>query len=297
MSGVVKGVKKVFKKVAKVVKKIAKPLLIAAAVYFTAGVALSAFSATAGMAAAMPGFGAGGLFSKAAVAIGFKGAAGSGIAATAAASSASAAAAGAAAAGNFGAYGSIMSGGAAAGSGTVAAGTGALSSGALAASTAGAGTAAAAGAKGFFAGMSSFEKVMMLKMGVDTAAGLLAKKPDPFPAPNQFSGRDSKGNGPGLGVTFNRETGNIDMAADSGGGKSMAASGSAQASMETTGGSAPVQGPTEPGGKAAMPGQSDEFIASQNAAPQDLNAASATEQEQGEFISRGYKTGDYSGMA
>jgi hypothetical protein len=61
MSGVVKAIKKVFKAVVKVVKKIAKPLLIAAAVYFTAGLALSAFPATAGFAASMPGFAGGGL--------------------------------------------------------------------------------------------------------------------------------------------------------------------------------------------------------------------------------------------
>jgi hypothetical protein len=61
MSGIVKSIKKVFKAVVKVVKKIAKPLLIAAAIYFTAGLALSAFPATAGFAASMPGFAAGGL--------------------------------------------------------------------------------------------------------------------------------------------------------------------------------------------------------------------------------------------
>lgn len=40
MSGLVKGVKKVFKKVSKVVKKIAVPLLVVGAVVFTAGAAL-----------------------------------------------------------------------------------------------------------------------------------------------------------------------------------------------------------------------------------------------------------------
>ena len=60
MSGVVKTVKKVFKKVVKVVKKIAKPLLVASAIYFTAGLALSAFAPTAGFAASMPGFAGGG---------------------------------------------------------------------------------------------------------------------------------------------------------------------------------------------------------------------------------------------
>lgn len=61
MSGVILSIKKVFKAVVKFVKKIAKPLLIAAAVYFTAGLALSAFPATAGFAASMPGFAGGGL--------------------------------------------------------------------------------------------------------------------------------------------------------------------------------------------------------------------------------------------
>lgn len=61
MSGVIKTVKKVFKAVVKVIKKVLKPLLIAAMVYFTAGLALSAMPATASFAAAMPGFAGGGL--------------------------------------------------------------------------------------------------------------------------------------------------------------------------------------------------------------------------------------------
>ena len=62
MSGIIKGIKKVFRKVGKVLKKIIKPLAIAVAVYFTAGLALSAFAPTAGFAASMPGFAGGGLF-------------------------------------------------------------------------------------------------------------------------------------------------------------------------------------------------------------------------------------------
>lgn len=91
MSGLVKGVKKVFKKAVKFVKKYWKAIAIAVAVYFTAGVALSYFGSTAGFATTyMPGFQAGGMFSKAAVAMGFNGAAGvtSGIGLTAAAASA-----------------------------------------------------------------------------------------------------------------------------------------------------------------------------------------------------------------
>jgi len=106
MSGVVKGIKKVFKKVGKVIKKIAKPLIIAAAIYFTAGVALSYMGpASASFAASMPGFaaggGMGGMFATAATNIGL----GSGLAAGAAAN---AAAAGAAAATGMAASGAAF---------------------------------------------------------------------------------------------------------------------------------------------------------------------------------------------
>ena len=60
MSGVVKGIKKVFKKVVKFVKKALPIVLMAVAVYFTAGLALSAMPATASFAASMPGFAGGG---------------------------------------------------------------------------------------------------------------------------------------------------------------------------------------------------------------------------------------------
>jgi hypothetical protein len=57
MSGVAKGIKKVFKAVGSVIKKIWKPLMIAVAVYFTAGMALAAFAPGSTFLAAMPGFG------------------------------------------------------------------------------------------------------------------------------------------------------------------------------------------------------------------------------------------------
>lgn len=60
MSGVFKAIGKVFSAVVGVIKKIWKPILIAAAIYFTAGLALSAMPATASFAAAMPGFAGGG---------------------------------------------------------------------------------------------------------------------------------------------------------------------------------------------------------------------------------------------
>lgn len=96
MSGLVKGIKKVFKKVGKFVKKYWKYIAIAVAVYFTAGVALSYFGSTAAFSSAMPGFGVGGFFSKAAVAIGFQGSAGvaSGLSMTSGAFAAGTAAAG-----------------------------------------------------------------------------------------------------------------------------------------------------------------------------------------------------------
>lgn len=91
MSGIVKGAKKLFKGVVKVIKKIIKPVAIAAAVYFTGGLALSAFPATAGFAAAMPGITAAagttvggavsGVFSKAAGVLGLGGGAATGAAA------------------------------------------------------------------------------------------------------------------------------------------------------------------------------------------------------------------------
>ena len=75
MSGVVKGIRKVFKKVVDVVKKIALPALAIAAVYFTAGIALASYGPTSAFAAQMPGFAGasgagGGIFSSVASKVG-----------------------------------------------------------------------------------------------------------------------------------------------------------------------------------------------------------------------------------
>lgn len=225
MSGVVKGVKKLFKKVVSFVKKLIKPILIAAAVYFTAGLALSAFPATAGFAASLPGFAGGGilgtgigagatagtgLFSKAASAIGL-GSLGSsgGLVGGALASGTSTAALGAA-----GIKGTAILAGA-----TKAAGAGLISglpSGlatALAAGTpgvAGAGTVLAGGiqgpgmyAVGQAAKMSIGEKLLLASTGMQAVGALLA----PSPAEQKrwvgaFYGMDRKGGGgaivPGL---------------------------------------------------------------------------------------------------
>lgn len=183
MSGVVKTVKKVFKKVAKVVKKIIKPVLIGAAIYFTAGLALSAFAPTAAFAASMPGFAGGGilgtgigagatagtgLFSQGAVALGVGGGLASG-----------AAAAGTTAAELTGIYGA----------GTALAATGAApaTTAALGATFGGAATSAVAGlapaatgigkAAGSIAGMSFSDKLLMTKIATDTAGALFGPTP------------------------------------------------------------------------------------------------------------------------
>ncbi len=221
MSGIIKGIKKRFKKAVKVLKKIWKPLLIAVAIYFTAGLILSAMPATAGFAAAMPGFGATGMFSQAAVAIGFKGAAGSGIAALSASNAAAAAAAAGVSAGASGAAagaaGSAAAGGVGAGTGAVggAVGTGA---GAGAGAVATGATATASGGSMALAktAMSAFEKVMLLKTGVDMIAGA-KKQPDPnattgdgdVPQANQFYGRSPDGSGGGTAIHYDPATGQL----------------------------------------------------------------------------------------
>jgi hypothetical protein len=191
MSGVVRGIKRAFKKVVRFVKKIAKPLLIAAAVYFTAGLALAAMPATAGFAAALPGFagaaGAGtGILSKLAVKVGLGslgpsggligGALAKGTSAAALAKAGVGAKALAAGAGKAAAAG--VTKGIASGVSTVVAGAqqgaalGALSSGTAAVSAAGG--LAAPVAK---AGMTLSEKLLLASTGMQIAGGLLAPSP------------------------------------------------------------------------------------------------------------------------
>jgi len=158
VSGVVKGVGKVFKAVAKVVKKIAKPVLIGAAIYFTGGLALSAFPATAGFAASLPGFGisasgaATGIFSKAAAALGLQGGLVAG------------------AAGNAAAAGAPLIAGAEGGAGAVMSG---LSGGSSAASTLGAGITLGGGG-GTAAAMSFTDKLLLASLGSKAVGAFLA---------------------------------------------------------------------------------------------------------------------------
>ncbi len=202
MSGLVKGVKKVFKKVGKFVKKYWKPIAAAVAIYFTAGVALSYFGSTASFASSLPGFGSGGIFSKAAVWMGFNGAAGSGLYQTAAA-------AGKIAGTAVGGVGSgvatqTVSGGAGVGgagigipgtgigvgnAGSTFAMPGSVTAAAQAASqtvtplatagvTAGAGPTTSTATDALIKALNTTTKLSMIKMGVDTISGLLA--PDPY---------------------------------------------------------------------------------------------------------------------
>lgn len=184
MSGVVKGIKKIFRKVVEVVKKIAVPLAIAIAAYFTAGVALSFFGPTAGFAASMPGFAGGGfigtglgagatagtgIFSQAAGALGL----GSGLAQGALAKGTELAAVEAAVgtkAAMAGMAANTLPAGAVTGGATtsMAAGGGvAVTGGTTAASSLpGMGSAVAT------AGMSLTDKVLLTKIGTDVAGAL-----------------------------------------------------------------------------------------------------------------------------
>lgn len=142
MSGIVKHVKKTFKRHLKTVKKWGKWVALAVAVYFTAGLALSAMPATASFAAAMPGFAGGGF---AGLGIGAGATAGTGIFTQAAA---------AMGLGTFGSAGGLVGGALAAGTSASALGAtlgaGALATGAAEATAAGliSGGAAAGGSAG-----------------------------------------------------------------------------------------------------------------------------------------------------
>jgi hypothetical protein len=196
MSGLVKGVGKVFKKTAKFVKKNWKPIVAAVAIYFTAGVALSYFGSTSAFAANLPLFGKGALFSKAAVWMGFNGVSGSGLYSTALAAGK---VAGVGAAASGAATQSFVGGAGPAGSVAAAQTSSVLSPVAATASkipggtftaaqfaAAGGKTAAAAGAGGgaltatdaLIKALNTQTKLSMIKMGVDTISGLLA--PDPY---------------------------------------------------------------------------------------------------------------------
>lgn len=230
MSGVVKGVKKVFKSVVKFVKKAIPYVLMAAAVYFTAGVALSAFAPTAGFAAAMPGFAGGGfaglgigqgavagtgIFTKAAAAMGL-GSLGSsgGLIGGAIAKGATVAQLGAAGI-NAGAIatGATEAAAAGIGSGMPAAGlSGAMQGTTAAAASGGAGAPAAAGAAGAEgaaagagagaaapaaakAGMTIGEKLLLASTGSQALGALLGPGEGSKRFHGSFYGVDRKGKG------------------------------------------------------------------------------------------------------
>lgn len=172
MSGVAKAVGKVFKGVVGIVKKIWKPLLIAVAIYFTAGAALGAMGAMAAGGSAVAGAGAGIGAAAGGIGIGT----GAGITGAFAAGGAMAAgAAGAAAAGGAlaaGAAGAAEAGGAAAAAGGVGAadlaGAGVLTEEAATAAGLGSAYGGAAGAAGSVLGADS---VLAGTSGLAGAAG------------------------------------------------------------------------------------------------------------------------------
>lgn len=205
MSGVVKFVKKGWKLKAKSFKKTWKWVALAVAVYFTAGMALSAMPATASFAAAMPGFAAGGfaglgvgagatagtgIFSQAAAAMGMGtlgssgglvgGALAGGTSATelaAAGISSSAIATGAAEAGAAG----LVSSGAAAGAtsaGAAAGGAAGAAEGGAAAGAAGSQAVTTGTALTAKSGMTLTTKLMLAASGAQAVSALVSPKPD-----------------------------------------------------------------------------------------------------------------------
>lgn len=200
MSGVVKSIKKAFKAVGKFIKKAIKPLLVVAAIYFTAGLALSAFPAAAGFAASLPGFAGGGtlglgigagkvagtgIFTKIAAKIGLGTlGSGGGLVGGALAKGTTAAALGA----NVGAAALTTGAGQAAAAGLtagIAPGVSTFSAGAQQAAAIGglnAGTAAVSAGGGLVpvakAGMSLTEKLLLAQMGTKTIGAFLAPTDD-----------------------------------------------------------------------------------------------------------------------
>jgi hypothetical protein len=210
MSGLVKSVKKVFKKVTKFVKKYWKVIAIAAAVYFTAGVALSYFGSTAGFASAMPGFGSGGMLSKAAVWMGFKGSAGvaSGLSTTSGLWAGSAAAKmGTTLAASNAALGApvAVTGTKVAAGGTIAQAQAASAATAAAgAGAAGSTVAAATGTDAVIKAMSTAYKLQAASTLISTASGLLAPSEDEI---NKKQHARQYGNAFGVGRDGNAQYG------------------------------------------------------------------------------------------
>jgi len=206
MSKVVKGIKKVFRSVVKVVKKIWKPLVIAAAVYFTAGAAMSYFGAagaTAGVTGATAAAGAGaagGTAASAAAAIHGAAAtmgattmaAGTTLGGALAGTSVSAVASAAAAAGQAiarGAYTRTAM--------SMAAGKPAIPAAINAATTPPASTSLLSRVGTAVRGMEGYERAMYVQTLISGVSGLLAPKP---PTPDQTAQANARFRGSYFGV-------------------------------------------------------------------------------------------------
>lgn len=205
MSKVVKGIGKVFKKVGQIVKKIWKPLVIAAAIYFTAGAALAYFAPAAGAAgaagAAAGAAGAAGAGAAAAGSAAAGGFFGTAVGATAAATATTATVGLAGLGGSLGTFaGAAASGGF---FGTL--GSYARTAWNMAIGKGGGAVAAAPGAvTPVVADMSGIERLMMVQTVISAASGLTAPKP---PTPNEQAQASARFRGSYFGVDEKDRTG------------------------------------------------------------------------------------------
>lgn len=184
-----RGIGKIFTKVGKAVKSLAKPVLVGAAAMFVGGLALGAFPATSAFADKLPGWGEGGLFTKAAASMGLGGYAAEGTALHTAVNQSSAAA--------------LASAGATAGEGALATTAQQASlptTNGLADSVVQ--KAAASPTDVLGSQMERTNKLMTLKLGMDFLGGVMAPTPDDMArAQKQFRGsfygvgRNGKGGG------------------------------------------------------------------------------------------------------
>lgn len=202
MSGVVRGVKKIFRKVGQVLKKVWKPLAIAAAVYFTAGAAMAYFAPATAAATAAGGA------SAAATAGGMMSAAGS---AAAAAGATAAAGAATAATGMVGAASSMLGAASSAFSAASAAGIFSRTAMQVATGKGGASKVADAAITGpqtqtptlmsrigsAVKGMKGYERAMYVQTLVSGVSGLLTPKP---PTPDEQARAGARFRGSYFGV-------------------------------------------------------------------------------------------------
>lgn len=282
MSGVFKAIDKVFSKVWDFIRPVVEVVAIAAAVYFTAGVALSAFPSTAAFAAALPGFASTGgvagegVFSSLADSIGMGGGLASGaatdaVAASGAASAGAATAFGAdiptAAAADAGAAGGAAAGGAGGGlAATPLAAAGDVAGTAGTGVGASAATAAAGSTATGLASTAFTNKLLLASVGANLIGGLTAPSPTDIAAAKagfygSYYGMDSNGSSapaPNLQVGPQQEPSNTATAGNTmpmPGVNVPATTPTVQAAPGFTGVQTPKLIPVNPAGAIAPPNQ------------------------------------------